>query len=33
MRTDETVKVRIHRGAKQIGGVCTEVFTDNTRIG
>lgn len=26
------VRVRIQRGASQIGGVCTEVFTDQTRI-
>ena len=28
----DVIKVRIQRGASQIGGVCTEVFTDNTRI-
>lgn len=26
------IRVRIQRGAAQIGGVCTEVFTDQTRI-
>ncbi|WP_028236439.1 MBL fold metallo-hydrolase [Pseudobutyrivibrio sp. MD2005] len=32
METKGTVKVRLHRGAKQIGGVCTEIFTDDTRL-
>ena len=29
METEGTVKVRLIRGAKQIGGVCTEIYTDN----
>ena len=32
MGTDGTVKVKLHRGAKQIGGVCTEICTSNTRL-
>lgn len=32
MSDDNKIRVRIHRGASQIGGVCTEVFTDQTRI-
>jgi ribonuclease J len=32
METEGTVKVRLIRGAKQIGGVCTEIYTDNTRL-
>ena len=32
MSDDNKIRVRIQRGASQIGGVCTEVFTDQTRI-
>ncbi|MCR4649657.1 MAG: MBL fold metallo-hydrolase [Lachnospiraceae bacterium] len=32
MSDDKNIRVRIQRGASQIGGVCTEVFTDQTRI-
>lgn len=32
MSDDNKIRVRIQRGTSQIGGVCTEVFTDQTRI-
>ncbi|MCR4933571.1 MAG: MBL fold metallo-hydrolase [Lachnospiraceae bacterium] len=32
MDSGKGIKVKLHRGATQIGGVCTEVFTDKTRI-
>ena len=32
MSDDNKIRVRIQRGASQIGGVCTEVFTNQTRI-
>lgn len=32
MVNDNGIRVRIQRGTAQIGGVCTEVFTDKTRI-
>ena len=32
MSDSNGIRVRLQRGAAQIGGVCTEVFTDQTRI-
>lgn len=32
MIDDKKIRVKIHRGASQIGGVCTEVYTDQTRL-
>ncbi len=32
MSDDNKIRVKIHRGASQIGGVCTEVYTDKTRL-
>ncbi len=32
MSDDNKIRVKIHRGASQIGGVCTEVYTDHTRL-
>ena len=32
MIDDKIIRVKIHRGASQIGGVCTEVYTDQTRL-
>ena len=32
MSDDNKIRVRIQRGTSQIGGVCTEVFTNQTRI-
>ena len=32
MSDSNAIRVRLQRGAAQIGGVCTEVFTDQTRI-
>ena len=32
MKDDSLIKVVIHRGTRQIGGVCTEVFTDKARV-
>ena len=32
MSDSNAIRVRLQRGASQIGGVCTEVFTDQTRI-
>ena len=32
MTDDKKLNVIIHRGTAQIGGICTEVAADNTRI-
>ncbi|WP_026659733.1 MBL fold metallo-hydrolase [Butyrivibrio sp. AC2005] len=32
MSDDKKIKVILHRGARQIGGVCTEIATENTRL-
>ena len=32
MENDIKIKVVIHRGTKQIGGVCTEISTDEARV-
>ncbi|NEX01775.1 ribonuclease J [Pseudobutyrivibrio sp. NOR37] len=32
MGMDESIRVKLHRGANQIGGVCTEICTDTTRL-
>ena len=32
MRRENKIRVIPHRGAMQIGGVCTEIVTDNARI-
>ena len=32
MEMDGSIRVKLHRGANQIGGVCTEICTDTTRL-
>ena len=32
MGDDKKIKIILHRGARQIGGVCTEIATDETRV-
>lgn len=32
MGEENLVKIKMHRGANQIGGVCTEIYTNSTRL-